>query len=52
MEIKNKPKYADGYKYIVVRECDNEYWFWGAYDDGNLASLAVLEIGGILVYNN
>lgn len=32
VEINNYPEYADNYNYVVAREVDGEYWFYGAYD--------------------
>ena len=32
VEINNYPEYADKYNYIVAREVEGEYWFYGAYD--------------------
>lgn len=51
MTINNLPAYADDYKYIVVRYVDNEYWFWGAWNDSDLANEAALAIGGEVVTN-
>lgn len=30
--VKNMPEYAKNHKYIVVREVEREFWFYGAYD--------------------
>lgn len=49
MMINNKPAYANDYRYIVVRECDRELWFWGAWDELDLASNATEEINGIII---
>ena len=49
--IHNKPDYADDYEFIVARERDNEYWFWGAYEDGFRADKAASEIGGVVFHN-
>ena len=52
MMINNLPNYAKNMEFIVVRECDGEYWFWGGYDkDANRAYQAAEEIGGIVVHN-
>lgn len=49
--INNKPKYADYYEFIVARQCDGEYWFWGAYEDGFKAETVAKEIGGVIFHN-
>ena len=52
MKINNLPNYAKNMEFIVVREYDGEYWFWGGYDkDANRAYQAAEEIGGIVVHN-
>ena len=49
--IHNKPDYADDYEFVVARKCDNEYWFWGAYEDGFKADKIASEIGGVIFHN-
>lgn len=44
--INNIPKYAEDRKYIVAREVDGEFWFWGAFDDNNEAHRTAGEIDG------
>ena len=51
ININNKPAYADDYEFVVARECDGEYWFWGAYSDGFKAEQAATEIGGVIFHN-
>ena len=51
MTIQNKPNYADDYEFIVARECDGEYWFWGAYANGFEAEKAATEINGVIFHN-
>lgn len=51
MTINNKPNYADNYEFIVARECDGEYWFWGAYENGFEADRIASEIGGAIFHN-
>jgi len=51
VKINNKPAYADDYEFIVVRKCDGELWFWGAYSDGFEAEQAATEINGIICHN-
>lgn len=51
MTINNKPDYAKDYEFIVARECDGEYWFWGAYENSFDAERIALEIGGVVFYN-
>lgn len=49
MMIKNKPNYANDYRYIVARNCDGELWFWGAWNEFELAIDAAREIGGVVI---
>ena len=49
--INNMPEYASDYEFIVAREVDGEYWFWGAYADGFKAEKAAIEIGGVIFHN-
>ena len=49
--INNKPDYADDYEFVVARERDNEYWFWGAYENGFKAEKAASEICGVVFHN-
>jgi hypothetical protein len=49
--IHNKPDYANDYEFVVARERDNEYWFWGAYEDGFKADKAASEIGGVVFHD-
>lgn len=51
MTINNKPAYADDYEFVVARECDNEFWFWGAYSDGFKAERVATEIDGVIFHN-
>lgn len=49
--IRNCPEYAKDYEFVVVREVDNELWFYGAYENGFKAEQVCLEIGGIVCHN-
>ena len=51
LNIINAPEYANHYEFVVVREIDNDLWFWGAYSDGFKADKAAREIGGIIIHN-
>ena len=51
IRINNKPSYANEYEFIVAREVDGEYWFYGAYADGFKADRIAMEIGGIIFHN-
>lgn len=51
MFIYNKPKYADDYEFIVAREVNNEFWFYGAYADGFKAECVAKEINGVIFHN-
>ena len=33
IRIHNLPDYYTKYQYIVARLCDDEWWFWGCYND-------------------
>ena len=46
MTVNYIPAYATEYIYIVARECDGEFCFWGAWNDANKANEVALEIGG------
>ena len=49
MTIRNLPTTADNYKYIIVREVEGEYWYFGADNDENRANEVALEVGGIVL---
>ncbi len=49
--IHNCPEYAYDYEFVVARKCDEEWWFWGAYEDGFTAERAAKEIGGVIFHN-
>lgn len=49
--INNLPEYAKEYEWIVVTECDNEFWFWGAYHKASDAADVANQIDGIVVFN-
>ena len=51
VKINTEPKYANDYEFIVARKVDDEYWFWGAYEDGFRAEQAALEINGVIFHN-
>lgn len=51
IKINNEPAYAKNYEFVVAREVDGEYWFWGAYADGFKAEQAATEIGGVIFHN-
>lgn len=44
--INNLPIYVKSYKYVIVREFDDEYWYYGADNDENNANETALAIGG------
>ena len=39
------------YEFIVVRNVDDENWFYGAYTDGFKATKVACEIGGVVIHN-
>ncbi len=47
----NAPDYANDYEFIVARQIDNDFWFWGAYTDGFKAEQVAIEIGGVVMHN-
>lgn len=51
LNILNAPDDAFDYEFVVVREIDGDYWFWGKYADGFKAEQAAIEIGGLIVHN-
>lgn len=50
--IYNTPDYANEYKYIVASDCDDDLWFYGAYNDKSKAYSVANEIDGVVVENN
>lgn len=44
--IKNVSGYGAGCKYLVAREVDGAWWFWGAWDEFDKAHDAAVEVGG------
>ena len=51
INIQNAPAYAWDYEFIVVRQINDDYWFYGAYEDGFKASQVACEIHGLIVHN-
>lgn len=51
LNILNTPDYASHYEFVVVREIDGDYWFWGAYANGFKADQVAYEIGGLVIHN-
>ena len=49
--INNLPDYAKEYKYIVTRECENEFWFYGAFNESDRANRAAEEVNGVVFTN-
>lgn len=47
--IHNVPAYAMNHLYIVVREAEGGLWFWGAYDDAEVAMDVCAEVQGITI---
>ena len=50
-KINNLPAYATKYRYIVARNVDGAFWFYGAYDDGSKAENAAVECNGEIFRN-
>lgn len=51
IRINNEPTYAKNYEFIVAREVDGEYWFYGAYADGFKAEKVAVEIDGVIFHD-
>ena len=51
INLNNLPTYAMNYEFIVYREIDGEYWFYGAYSNGTKAQAVTHEIHGLLLAN-
>ncbi len=52
IKIHNQPQYAKDYEFMVLRKVDNEYWFYGAYEDGFKAEQIALSLeGGVIAHN-
>lgn len=50
MNIQNMPEYAWEYDFVVARECDGDFWFFGAYETEERAYEVALEVGGQVFY--
>ena len=51
VQINNMPDIAWNRKYIVCRQMNNEYWYYGSYDDIERANYAAKEVDGWLIFN-
>lgn len=51
MNLMNMPEYANDYEFVVAREVDGDYWFWGAYENGFKADQIAHEIGGVVIHD-
>lgn len=51
VEVNNVPDYARKSPYWVVRKCDGELWFYGAWSDYETANHIALQIDGLVVEN-
>ena len=49
--IKNEPDYAHDYEFVVAREVDGEYWFYGAYRYGYEADKIASYLNGVVFHN-
>lgn len=49
--INNMPNYAKDYEYIVARRVKGALWFWGAYNDRDIANEVAIEENGIVIRN-
>lgn len=51
MNLMNMPEYANDYEFVVAREIDGDFWFWGAYENGFKADQIAHEIGGVVIHD-
>lgn len=51
LQIQNIPAYAADYEFIVARQDNNKFWFWGAWTDGWKADQVAHEVGGVVFHN-
>ena len=49
--IKNMPAYADHYEFVVAREVDGDYWFFGAYSTREKALQVAWDEDGEIFHN-
>lgn len=49
--IKNLSETALDFPYIVAREVEGDYWFYGAYRDATRAHMVAAEVAGVVFYN-
>ena len=49
--IKNLPEYAIHHNYIVASVCGNNLWFYGAWDNEDIAYEAAEMIDGVVIEN-
>ena len=48
-KVNNVPEYAMDCKYIVARNCNDSMWFYGAWNNMEIAKKTARENGGILI---
>lgn len=51
LNLMNAPESASHYEFVVAREIDSDFWYWGAYSDGWKADQVAYEIGGVVIHN-
>ena len=49
IKINNMPEYANDSEFVVVRNVNDELWFYGAYSDGSKANKVAREVRGLVV---
>lgn len=47
--IKNLPNYAKDYDFIVARNCDGQFWFYGAYETVEKAVEVAVAVDGHVI---
>jgi hypothetical protein len=52
LNVNNVSKYAKSKRFWVVREVDEEYWFYGAFDDVTEAFKSAKAIENALLIEN
>lgn len=49
MKVNNVSKNAKKYPWMVVRVCEGEYWYYGAWNSFDKAAAQAAEVGGCVI---
>lgn len=52
LNVNNVPKYAKSKRFWVIREVDEEHWFYGAFDDVTEAFKSAKAVENALLIEN